>query len=100
MQKDKLEKLKKIKKDLQKEGFIIDGIVGSFVKSDIYNDIDIVYHLESEFLEKYQGFSAINRLEEIRNLLRNLLDSEIDLIDRDYTNKIMKNVISRDMTNV
>ena len=100
MKKETFEQLKTIKKSLQKEGFVIDGVVGSSVADNEYGDIDIVYHLENIFFQKYKGFKAINKIEEIRNILQRLLKIKVDLIDRDYTNNIMKNVINRDMLNV
>ena len=92
-----LEKISNLKKELKQIGFIIDGVIGSFTKTDYFNDIDLVYHLEDEFLNRYQGFSAINKIEEIREYLEKVLKIKFDLIDRDYSNKIMKEVIKRDL---
>jgi len=94
-----LNKISKMKEILQKDGFIIEGIIGSFVKSDNFNDLDLVYYLEDRFLKKYQGFKAINKIEEIRNNLQDTLGINVDLIDKNYANKIMKRVIERDLIN-
>lgn len=91
------EKIKTLQKELKKEGFIIDGIIGSFVKEKQFKDIDLVYHLNSEFLERYKGFKAFNKIEEIKNYLEKNLNLPVDLIDRDYANKIMRKVIKRDL---
>jgi len=98
--KEKLKKLKLLKNELKKEGFIIDGIVGSFIDSSRFNDIDIVYHLNERFINKYKGWNAFIRLEEIKSLLKRNLESDIDLIDKDYTNNIMKKIIQSRMLNV
>jgi len=92
-----LDKITNLKKELKQTGFIIDGVIGSFAKTDYFNDIDLVYHLEDEFLKKYQGFGAINKIEEIRQYLEKVLKIKVDLIDKDYSNKIMKEVIKRDL---
>ena len=97
---EKLRKLKLLKKELKKEGFIIDGIVGSFIDSNRFNDINIVYHLNERFINKYKGWNAFIKLEEIKSLLKKNLESDIDLIDRDYTNNIMKKVIQNRMLSV
>jgi predicted nucleotidyltransferase len=94
-----LKNLSKLKKELKNEGFIIDGIIGSFVKSDNFNDLDLVYHLEDKFLKKYQGFSAVNKIEEIRQNLQSVLKIKVDLIDKEYSNSVMKCVIKRDLVN-
>jgi predicted nucleotidyltransferase len=95
-----LDKLKIIKKELEKEGFVIEGVVGSFINAEKYNDIDIVYYLTPKFLERYIGFDAVNRIAEIKEYLEKEFNKKIDLIDKSYTNQIMKNVIKRGILNV
>jgi len=90
-------KLRYIKNILQKEGFVIDGIVGSYARDENYNDIDILYHLEENFLKKYSGFEGFIKLEEIKTKLENLLNEKVDIIDKTTLNKIGKKYILRDI---
>jgi len=90
-------KLKTIKNILKKDGFIIDGIVGSYARDENYNDIDILYHLEENFFKKYSGFEAFIKLEEIKTKLENLLNEKVDIIDKTTLNKVGKKYILRDI---
>jgi len=92
--KDKLiQKIKILKKELQKEGFIIDAIFGSFVKSEKFNDIDLLYHLDKSFFEKYNGFVGFKKLEEIKEILKKELKYDIDLAPIDNLSKTAKKYI-------
>ena len=66
---DVIEKIKEIKSELKNDGFVIDAIFGSFLKKefDKCNDIDLLYHLESGFFEKYSGFVGFKRLDIIES---------------------------------
>ena len=94
-------KLKILKSFLQKEGFIIDGIVGSYARDEKnYNDIDILYHLEDKFFNKYKGFEGFIKLDEIKQQLENILNEKVDIIDKTTLNEVGKKYILRNIKNV
>jgi len=93
-------KFLKIKNLLKKEGFIIDGIVGSYARGEEYNDIDILYHLEDSFFKQYKGFDGFNKLQNIKTYLSQNLNKKIDLIDKTTLNKVGKKYILKDVLNV
>jgi predicted nucleotidyltransferase len=74
-------RLRKIKKSLRREGFIIDGLFGSFARGDEgpESDIDLLYHVEPPFLRRYRGFAALARLEAIKTQLAKELGRPVDL---------------------
>jgi predicted nucleotidyltransferase len=91
-------KLKLIKKELQKEGFIIDGVFGSMARgdNDTKSDIDILYHLEAPFFQKYEGFKGFKKLEEIKQYLKTEFQKEIDLAPSDNLSETAKKYILKD----
>ena len=90
-------KLVFLKEKLKNDGFVIDGIVGSYARGEKYNDIDILYHLDKEFLKKYKGFEAFIKLEEIKKNLENSLNEKVDIIDKTTLNKVGKKYILKDI---
>jgi hypothetical protein len=76
-----LQTLKTLKPSLQKEGFIIDGIFGSYARGDFTenSDVDILYHLEPLFMEKYGGFIGFKKLNDIKVQISSLLKKDVDL---------------------
>ena len=74
--------LQTLKPELERNGFIIDGVVGSYAHGDYTDesDVDILYHIEDTFIQKYGGFSAFSRIVEIKHLLSEELQKEVDLI--------------------
>ncbi|MFK5975157.1 MAG: nucleotidyltransferase domain-containing protein [Sulfurovum sp.] len=76
-----LQKVKALKKILIKDGFVIDGIFGSYARGDYTDksDVDILYHLEKDFLDKYSGFIGFHRLDEIKKIIADAIHKEIDL---------------------
>jgi predicted nucleotidyltransferase len=92
--------IKDLKKELQKEGFIIDGIVGSMARGEKFNDIDIVYHVTDTFVEKYGGFGAVIKIEEIKKNLNSILKKEVDLIALSNLSATAKKYMLKDFKNV
>ena len=76
-----LEKLRPIKNRLQREGFVIDALFGSYARGDFgpHSDVDLLYHVEGAFLQKHRGFRALLRLNEIKALLAEELGASVDL---------------------
>jgi predicted nucleotidyltransferase len=67
------------------EGFVILGIFGSRARGDNKpdSDLDILYRLSPEFLERYPGWNSTARVDEIKHELAELIGLDIDLADRD-----------------
>ena len=76
--------LKGLKPIYEQEGFVILGLFGSYAKDEATDesDIDILYDLdEGVYLQKYKGFKAASRLADIKNELKNTLNSDVDIAD-------------------
>ena len=84
MNKDILNKIVEIKEQLLDDGFIIEGVFGSYTKDNFneFSDIDILYNLDKSFKDKYQGFKAIARLDAIQKEVSFLLNIEADLVQK------------------
>jgi len=97
-----LEKIKKLKEVLKKEGFIIDGVFGSYARGDNTqkSDIDILYHLQEPFFTKYPGFRGFKKLEEIKEFLKKELNKDIDLAPSKNLSKTAKKYILKDLVYV
>lgn len=95
-----LKNLKELKKSLKEIEII--GFIGSQAKNieNEDSDIDLVIRVKEEFKVKYKGFKYFEKLEEIKESIQNFLKKDIDLINIEATNKIMQNVIKRDLVNV
>jgi len=95
--------LENIKKELKKDGFIIEGVVGSFSRGDFdeRSDIDILYSIDyKKFVGKNSGFLAFKKLEDIKKLIENRLKRKVDLINKNSLNKISKKYILKDLIEV
>lgn len=77
-----LDKLKDLKKVYQKEGFIIEGLFGSYSRdeADENSDIDILVQATPEFASKY-GFQAISRIKQIQDELSSIFKVPVDIAD-------------------
>ena len=94
-----LEELSKIKPELLKDGFDIIGLFGSASRDEMRDDsdIDILYDLDPEFLEKHRGFNAIRRLMEIKNYLEKLFFKQVDIVDIKALSKTAHKYIMREI---
>ena len=79
-----IEKLKLLKPRFQKEGLLLLGLFGSYAqdKATDESDIDILIETTPEFLNKYKGFRAFSKLDEIKDILKAQLKKDIDLVDK------------------
>ncbi len=79
-----LQTLKQLKPKYEKEGFYILGLFGSYTRDEAIedSDIDILIETSREFLEKYRGFRAYSKFDEIKEELSSILKKEIDFVDR------------------
>ncbi len=94
------DKLKVLKKELLKKGFIIEGVVGSFARGGNYNDIDIVYSVNKDFLRSYKGFRAVIEIENIKKFLEKELKKSVDLIAKNSMTNTAKKYMLKDFVNV
>lgn len=74
-----LNQVKTLKNRLQNDGFIIDGIFGSYARGESLpnSDIDLLYHLDSRFFDNYVGFMGFKKLEEIKNYISEILKKKL-----------------------
>jgi predicted nucleotidyltransferase len=95
-------RLKSLKDDLVNYGFVIDGIVGSYAYGDYTeeSDVDILYHLERDFFQRYGGFLAFKKLTEIKVYLKKELNKNVDLIPLNNLSKTAKESMLSKVVNV
>jgi hypothetical protein len=84
MNKEILNKVLEIKEHFLAEGFIIEGIFGSYSRDDFNqsSDIDILYDLDKVFKDKYKGFKAVAQLDDIQRRISLLLNIKADLVQK------------------
>ncbi len=92
-----IEKLNKIAPELEKEGFFIEALTGSYANDQATpnSDIDLLYHLNASFIKRYGGFQAFKKLEEIRNTLHKALGRPVDLIASNNLSQTAKRFMKR-----
>ena len=94
---DIFNKIKSLKLQLKSDGFVIDGIFGSFAREEDTkdSDVDILYHLDELFYQKYSGFIGFKRLDEIKELISKSLNKKIDLAPKtNLSNTAKKYILS------
>lgn len=92
-------KIKILKNILKNDGFIIDGLFGSYARNDFTekSDVDILYHLDKVFYEKYSGFKGFKKLSEIKDMISKSLKKKIDLAPLNNLSKTAKKYILKDV---
>ena len=97
-----IEKLRDMKQILMQEGFVIDGLFGSYARGDFSkeSDVDILYHVEKSFMQKHQGFAALHRLDEIKKFLSTEIGKKIDLAPKNSLSETGKKFILSEVVNV
>ncbi len=90
-----LQQVKNIKETLKKDGFVIDGIFGSYARDEftMASDLDLLYHLEDEFYTKYNGFMGFKKLDEIKSYIAKKINKKIDLAPKNNLSKTAKKYI-------
>jgi predicted nucleotidyltransferase len=97
---DQIRLLRTIKPVFLKEGFVIDGVVGSVARGQKGRDLDLLYHLEEPFFTRHPGFKAFARLEEIKALLSHRLGVPVDLVAASSLSKTAKAHMMKDLLDV
>ena len=71
---------RRLKPHYKKEGFVIEGLFGSYARNeaDKDSDVDILVHTEASFAQKY-GLMSISRLNKIRKEISTTLQVPVDL---------------------
>jgi len=96
------DKVKSLKTRFEKEGFIILGIFGSYVRNEQTDasDIDILYDIDDRFLKKYIGWDAVLRLEEIKSEIEKFLNIKADIADKNSLRRISQKYIIPEVISV
>jgi len=95
MNEQMLQQIKSLKKSLGEDGFIIDGIFGSYARDEFtpQSDLDLLYHLEDSFYKKYKGFMGFKKLDEIKEFISKKVDKKIDLAPKNNLSNTAKKYI-------
>ncbi|MBX3042501.1 MAG: nucleotidyltransferase domain-containing protein [Candidatus Kapabacteria bacterium] len=90
MNQEIIDKITILKNQLMAEGFIIEGIFGSYIRGENNpeSDIDILYNLNSEFRNNYKGFKAVAKIDSIQEFISNKLKINADLVYINSLNSI------------
>ncbi|RLA83293.1 MAG: nucleotidyltransferase [Epsilonproteobacteria bacterium] len=81
---DILLKLKDLQPLFEKEHVNLLGLFGSYSRDEANedSDIDILIETTPPFLKNNRGFSAFSKLDELRDILKQSLGKEIDIVDK------------------
>jgi len=90
MNKDLIEKIRHLKNEYEKDGFIILGIFGSYARGDFKDnsDIDILYELKDNFYKRYPGFEIYTAIDKIEKRIQDELKRDVDLANKNALNEI------------
>ena len=88
-------KIRSLKNTLKNDGFIIDGIFGSYARDENTkdSDVDILYHLDDVFYAKYSGFIGFKKLDEIKTYISKTVGKKIDLAPKNNFSKTAQKYI-------
>jgi len=79
---DILSKIKELKPKYAREGLMLVGLFGSYANNTERknSDIDILYDIKKNiFSKKHPGFTAFTRLNEIKQELKEIFHTDVDL---------------------
>ncbi len=76
--------LKELQPMFKKEHVNLLGLFGSYSRDEAKedSDIDILIETTPEFLAKYKGWDASVKLDELRDILKDSLGKDIDIVDK------------------
>lgn len=95
MRQDILEKIRQQKIKYAAEGLIILGVFGSFARDEetAESDLDLLFEIDDAFLDRYSGWKACGRLEDIKEEISREIGKPIDMADRDALDEIGRKFI-------
>jgi len=100
MQNSILNSLKTLQDKYKKYGFLIVGVFGSYAREEESrtSDIDILYDVNEDFLQKYSGWEAILQMESIKKDIQDTLKvSAVDLASIDSNSSTFQNIIKNEL---
>lgn len=99
MEKELLNKIKIEKEKLLKDGFKIIGMFDSYAKNTQTKDseIDLLYDIEPTFIQKYSGFEAFSKLNEIKESLKKVLNTKVNIFSIDNNSKTFQKYALKDI---
>ena len=92
---DILQTLKLEQSFFESDGVKILGIFGSYARNEATeeSDVDILIETTSSFLDKYRGFRAFSRLDDLKEILQKKLHKNVDFADKSSLGKLGKEYI-------
>ena len=93
-----LKYLGSIKKELEQDGIVEIGLLGSYAKdkADIASDIDIVICSSEKFLKNFRGFEGAIYLDNLRQKIMKHFKIQVDICDTFSMNKERKKKLLKD----
>jgi predicted nucleotidyltransferase len=90
MNQEIVDKIAILKNQLLADGFIVEGIFGSYIRGENSpeSDIDILYDLNSELRNNYKGFKAVAKIDSIQGYISKKLKINADLVYKNSLNSI------------
>jgi len=99
-----INKLTLLKPKLEKEGFMINGIFGSYARGDYTDnsDIDILYTLKDphKFIKINGGFGAFSKIKDIKDFLVKEFAKNVDFVDKSSLSRTGEKYILGELVNV
>jgi len=95
MDKQIIEKIKDMKRKYEPEGFVILGVFGSYARGEetAQSDIDILYEMKDDFYNRFSGWDAYSRIEDIREEIHQAIGWSVDLADKNGLKRVGKKYI-------
>ena len=85
-----LQTLKLMQSQFEDDGVKILGIFGSYARNEATedSDVDVLIETTSSFLNKYSGFRAFGRLNDLKEILQEKLHKNVDFADKASLGKL------------
>lgn len=94
--------IRKKKKELEPEGFILIGYFGSYARKEEKpgSDLDILFRITDQFINKHKGLMFFGKYDSIRSDLEQTLNMRVELADIDALGETGKKYILPEVVNV
>lgn len=79
-------------------GFELAVLFGSFARGtqDLYSDIDIAYKIDHNLFYKDDAFAKLNKIQEIKKELEDMLHKKVDLIPFNTSNQQIQKTLQNE----